>query len=160
MKNKFVQALIFVVITCAVGFMMGTTMAMITNKRNEKPSVLAPPPTTDKTDNKGENKEEDNKKDEKPDDGIVVSKPSNFEVAETASTTVLLSWGAPENTKGLVGFTVYNANGEPIAELPADSTSYLVEGLSINSIYSFKIKSNYENGESSNAAGVNVRTTK
>lgn len=175
MRNKYVKMLIFTIITVSVGFMLGATVAVINNNSQHKRSVLTPPPDKEIVDSKESEKDKSDKKDENLDkenenlakdnkqkeeaDAIVIEKPSNLEASEVTSTTVNLTWRAPESTEGLVSYTICK-DATVIAEVPADTTSYLVEGLQTNAICSFRVASNYSNGESSKDTAVNVRTKK
>ena len=89
---------------------------------------------------------------------IVVSKPSNLEVSKVTSDSVNLSWEAPSNTNGLVGYTIYK-DGKVFAEIDG-KTSYTVIGLKKNTIYGFKVVSRYSNGEVSKPISKNIRTAK
>lgn len=87
---------------------------------------------------------------------IIVERPLDFK-GEVKGLEVTLRWGAPESKEGLVGYTLYK-DGKVMEKVNADTTNYKVEGLKENSIYSFKIVSNYSNGKSSKPVSINIRT--
>ncbi|MEG1287217.1 MAG: beta-N-acetylglucosaminidase domain-containing protein [Clostridium sp.] len=98
---------------------------------------------------------------EKPEipEEIIVSKPSNLEAGEVTSNTVALSWNAPENTTGLVGYEIYK-DGKILTEVDSTNTNYIVEGLRANTNYGFKVISKYSNDEKSKPVSINIRTKK
>lgn len=89
---------------------------------------------------------------------IVVKKPMNIK-AESESTSINISWEAPENIVGLVEYIIY-IDGKLLDTIDSSNTSYKVEDLRTNTIYGFRVVSKYSNGEISNPASVNARTKK
>lgn len=89
-------------------------------------------------------------------DEIVVEKPRDFK-AEVKGVEVILSWKAPENRNGLTGYTIYK-DGKVIVELDSTDSNYKVKELNSNTLYGFKIVSNYSNGQSSKPISLSVRT--
>ncbi|MEG2256514.1 MAG: 5'-nucleotidase C-terminal domain-containing protein, partial [Cetobacterium sp.] len=71
-------------------------------------------------------------------ENIVVGKVSNIEAVETTSETVKLTWSAPENPTGLVGYVIYK-DGKELTTISSDNTEYTVEKLRSNTIYGFKV---------------------
>lgn len=95
----------------------------------------------------------------KSDKEIVVEKPSNLVASEIESNSVNLTWTAPKETTGLVGYLIYK-DGKLLTEVTASTTSYNIENLKSNSIYGFKVVSKYSNGQTSNPISLNLRTQK
>lgn len=89
---------------------------------------------------------------------IVVGKPGKLNATEVDSDSVKLTWESPKETTGLVGYSIYK-DGKIFAEVGTDTT-YIVEGLRKNTIYGFKVVSQYSNGEVSKPVSENVRTKK
>lgn len=98
---------------------------------------------------------------EKPEisEEIIVSKVSNLKAGEVTSNTVALSWNAPANTTGLVGYEIYK-DGKLLTEVDNTTTNYVVDKLRTNTNYGFKVVSKYSNGEKSKPVSENVRTKK
>lgn len=88
---------------------------------------------------------------------LSIDKPNDFGATNITGTEITLNWKAPQSTEGLIGYTLYK-EGQVLAVLDSNVTSYKVTGLSENTLYGFKIVSNYENGKSSKPVSVNVRT--
>ncbi|MGL5381468.1 alpha-N-acetylglucosaminidase TIM-barrel domain-containing protein [Clostridium sp.] len=95
----------------------------------------------------------------KSDKEIVVEKPSNLMASEIESNSANITWSAPKETTGLVGYLIYK-DGKLLTEVTASTTSYNIENLKSNSIYGFKVVSKYSNGQTSNPISLNLRTQK
>ncbi|MDU5109574.1 MAG: endo-alpha-N-acetylgalactosaminidase family protein [Clostridium sp.] len=89
---------------------------------------------------------------------IVVSKPRKLKANEVTTDSINLTWEAPSNTNGLVGYTIYK--DDKVFEEIDGKTSYKVIGLKENTKYSFKVVSRYSNGEVSKPISKNVKTAK
>lgn len=78
----------------------------------------------------------------------------NFSVLEASSHSVTLQW--QDNSTNELGFKIYQ-NNILIATLPANTTSYSIENLNANTIYTFQIVS-YNDISSSNIESITFRT--
>ncbi len=81
--------------------------------------------------------------------------PSSLSANATSSTTVNLSWNADSNSNGTVTYLIYR-NGTQITTTTA--TSYSNSGLTANTIYSYSIAAQNNNGTSSQTSSINVTT--
>lgn len=88
---------------------------------------------------------------------LSIDKPNDFGATNITGTEITLNWKAPQITEGLTGYTLYK-DGQVIAILDSKATSYTVRELRENTLYGFKIVSNYEDGKTSKPVSVNVRT--
>ncbi|MGL5379704.1 glycoside hydrolase domain-containing protein [Clostridium sp.] len=91
----------------------------------------------------------------KPQD-IVISKVSNL-TAKVTTNEVTLTWDEPSNLMGLKEYIIYK-DGKEYSRLPVKTNSLEIKELLANTIYGFKVVSNYENGETSKPVSINIRT--
>ncbi|MFP4202482.1 MAG: fibronectin type III domain-containing protein, partial [Candidatus Acetothermia bacterium] len=85
----------------------------------------------------------------------VPARPGNFTSEVLSPTEVELTW--EDNSEDEEGFRIYR-DGEEIAELDPDTTSYTDTGLSGSKSYSYEVAAFNEAGESSATSGVSVDT--
>lgn len=89
---------------------------------------------------------------------IIPQKVGNLE-GKVAKNEVLLTWDTPSSKLGITGYIIYK-DGKEVAEVPVGTTAYTATSLKSNTIYGFKVCSNYSNGEVSKPVSINVRTKK
>lgn len=90
---------------------------------------------------------------------VIVDKVINLKVVEKNAESIKLNWQSPINSTGLSKYIIYK-DGKETAQLEPDTTEYKVENLRENTIYGFKIVTEYSNGERSKPVSINVRTDK
>lgn len=90
---------------------------------------------------------------------IVVKPVRNFGSSEINKKNVVVTWEAPESTKGLEGYVLYR-DGKKVAEIGTEETSYNFNGLNRHTIYNFKIAAKYSNGELSSKESITLRTAR
>ncbi|MGL5380288.1 glycerophosphodiester phosphodiesterase family protein [Clostridium sp.] len=90
---------------------------------------------------------------------VNVDKVKKLKAEEVGNESLNLVWEKSDKASGITEYVIYK-DGEEIATVPSEYTSYKVEGLKSNSIYGFKVTSRYSNGEESKPTSINVRTTK
>jgi len=85
---------------------------------------------------------------------------SQLQVAAVTQTTIGLSWPQASDNVKVVGYHIYlNDAEEPLATLPARTTTYTATGLMASSNYSFTVKAVDEAGNESLGLTVSVTTT-
>ncbi|ELC8441103.1 discoidin domain-containing protein [Clostridium perfringens] len=90
---------------------------------------------------------------------VIVKPVRNFDSSEINKKSVVVTWEAPESTKGLEGYVLYR-DGKKVAEIGVEETSYNFSGLSRHTIYNFKIAAKYSNGELSSKESITLRTAR
>ena len=90
---------------------------------------------------------------------IIISPVRDFKAVEINKKDVTVSWTAPENTEGLVGYVLYK-DGKKVKEVSQSETSYTFKKLKRHTIYDFKIAAKYSNGEISNKESLTIRTAR
>lgn len=95
----------------------------------------------------------------KVEEEVNIDKVKKLKAEEVGNESLNLVWEKSDKASGITEYVIYK-DGEEIATVPSEYTSYKVEGLKSNSIYGFKVTSRYSNGEESKPTSINVRTTK
>ena len=83
--------------------------------------------------------------------------PTDFDVLSVAKDQINISWNAPQDKTGLVGYKVYR-NGNLVMTLGVDSTSYQDTGLFPEKVYSYFVASYDASGKEKSTVSVSDKT--
>ena len=75
---------------------------------------------------------------------VTLAAPSEVQAQALSATEAVLSW--TDNTDGEDGYYVFSAGVQPVASLPAGSTSYQFSGLEAEATYVFGVQAYGKNG--------------
>lgn len=88
-----------------------------------------------------------------------VEKPTNFKAVDKTSNSVTLNWEAPSKGGEVKEYIIYKNGKEETRVAAGEKLEYLVEGLSANTIYGFKVVSVGANS-TSKPVSLNARTAR
>ncbi|MGL5379780.1 sialidase domain-containing protein [Clostridium sp.] len=90
---------------------------------------------------------------------LQIQTPINIKVENISDIAAKISWEAPQNTRGLVEYNIYQ-NGKMIGTVNKDEELiFVANSLNPQTEYQFEVTSKYENGEESEKVLIDTTTT-